>query len=400
MILNTLDKIASSVGVHRDTMKKYAKYLPVFGHKSKRQSYITTDKLLDFITKRVKEEGVKKSLPLYSIKDAIEICGEELFASTNLYEKKTQKAITVAFNNLKGGVAKTTTVANLGAVLASLNQKVLLVDMDMQNQLSTYFDNSTGIDLADDDDTRTIEELEKTFAEYSDEDIDSICSMVATEKFAKKSLLNVIEDFKDTNEVNLDLVDEIIHTADVGNGYTVDILPSEWKLGRGFEDIKGLMNVAILLRKILARAREKYDFILIDTSPANIFAIQLSFFASDYITLVSTPDQKAFQSFFNVLKEFDITKKVASEININIRLDSLILSRTKRTKSQVFWSSLYEYTRKKRNLNLYTMPEKAILSDTDTKNIALIAHNIDKEGAFDTIDGLIAYAIDLINRGE
>lgn len=39
---------------------------------------------------------------------------------------------TVAVTNQKGGVAKTTTVASLGAALAALDQRVLLVDLDPQ----------------------------------------------------------------------------------------------------------------------------------------------------------------------------------------------------------------------------------------------------------------------------
>jgi chromosome partitioning protein len=52
---------------------------------------------------------------------------------------------TLAIANQKGGVAKTTTVASIGAALAELGQRVLLVDLDPQGSLTF----SMGIDPED-----------------------------------------------------------------------------------------------------------------------------------------------------------------------------------------------------------------------------------------------------------
>jgi chromosome partitioning protein len=45
---------------------------------------------------------------------------------------RAPKATVIAVANQKGGVAKTTTVASLGAAWAQLGQRVLIVDLDPQ----------------------------------------------------------------------------------------------------------------------------------------------------------------------------------------------------------------------------------------------------------------------------
>lgn len=54
------------------------------------------------------------------------------------------KTVTICFTNNKGGSGKSTTCSNLGAAMARAGKKVLLVDGDMQLNLSLAFFQRTG----------------------------------------------------------------------------------------------------------------------------------------------------------------------------------------------------------------------------------------------------------------
>src|SRR5215208_1381764 len=51
-------------------------------------------------------------------------------------KKRGKMAFTIAMSNEKGGVAKTTSTLSLGAALAELDHRILLIDLDPQANLS------------------------------------------------------------------------------------------------------------------------------------------------------------------------------------------------------------------------------------------------------------------------
>lgn len=94
--------------------------------------------------------------------------------------------------NIKGGVAKTTSTANLGACLSQENKKVLLVDLDPQSNLTKLFksysmDDLSVSDLLLDKDL----DIHKVIRKTDFENIEIIPSNVALAFTEKKILLDV-----------------------------------------------------------------------------------------------------------------------------------------------------------------------------------------------------------------
>ncbi|RLV54665.1 ParA family protein [Aeromicrobium phragmitis] len=125
---------------------------------------------------------------------------------------------TIALANQKGGVAKTTSVASLGAALVELGHRVLVVDLDPQGSLTF----SLGIDP---------EELEVTVGEV---------------------LLGKIP-----------ALDAILETDD-----GPDLLPANIALTQAEEQLVTRTGREQRLRVALDKVKEHYDWILLDCPPA------------------------------------------------------------------------------------------------------------------------------------
>lgn len=151
--------------------------------------------------------------------------------------------VTIAFTNNKGGSGKTTTCANLGYSLSLLGKRVLLVDGDMQLNLSlSYFDEDRVLELA----------------------------------AGEKNLYNGICREED-------LTDYIIPTA----YENLDLIPSS-TLMSGIEfELFTKWQRELILNRGLAKIKESgvYDYILIDAPPTLGGWVMNILCASDYCIL-------------------------------------------------------------------------------------------------------------------
>ena len=147
-----------------------------------------------------------------------------------------QKIITIC--NAKGGVGKTTSTASIGACMAIMGKKVLLVDLDGQANLTLYF-------IPDDD------AIEVSI-------FDSLVDGVPL------PIVNVKEN--------------------------LDIVPSSLEMASAEIALTNLIAREQLLGKLLSEVKDRYDYILIDCPPSLGIVTTNAFLAADEIFVPMTPE--------------------------------------------------------------------------------------------------------------
>lgn len=191
------------------------------------------------------------------------------------------KTKVIAFANNKGGSGKTTTCSNVGAALAGLGKRVLIIDADMQQNLTlSFFD----------------EEAALGFAE---------------------SGRNIYTAIKEERE----LEDFISDTGIEG----LDIIPSSPLMSSVEFELFAKWQREFILKKCLERTRAKgyYDYILIDSPPTLGGWVMNIMCASDFVVI---PVEASPWGLFGLANMFDFLGQVK---NLNPRLEVLGIAITK-----------------------------------------------------------------------
>ena len=184
------------------------------------------------------------------------------------------KTKVIAFANNKGGSGKTTTCSNVGCAMAMAGKKVLMIDGDMQLNLTiSFFDE------------------EKAY-EYAK---------------GEKNIYRAIVGERDLNEY-------IVETGIKG----LDIVPSTSLMSAIEFDLFAKWQRETVLKKCLERVRAKgyYDYILIDSPPTLGGWVMNIMCASDYVVIPVEASPWGLFGLANMFEFCEQAKKIAPKLQI------------------------------------------------------------------------------------
>ena len=184
------------------------------------------------------------------------------------------KTISICFTNNKGGSGKSTTCSNIGAAMARAGKKVLMIDGDMQLNLSLSF-----------------------FSE------DWVLDKAAGEKNLYHAIRN-----------QQDLTDFIVHTP----YENLDLIPSSTLMSSIEYELFTKWQREFILKKCLQKIKDSgiYDYILIDAPPTLGGWVMNILCASDQVVI---PVEASPWGMFGLANMFDFlneVKQIAPDLQV------------------------------------------------------------------------------------
>ena len=237
----------------------------------------------------------------------------------------------ISLINHKGGVGKTTSTLNLGKALSMLGKKVLIVDIDPQANLSQ----SLGI-----------EEPE----------------------------INIYQAVCEGADLPIVEADENFH-----------IVPADLDLSEAELRLQSDVNGYFVLRSIVRKVAEQYDFVLIDCPPSLGILTLNALIASNQVIVVVQSEYLAVKGLQTI---FNLIEKLKENLNTDLKIKGMLITQLNHT---VFRKSIADTVR-----NLY---EGTVFNTTIRQNITLAEASASGQDVF-SFDSKSSGAEDYLNLAK
>jgi chromosome partitioning protein len=187
----------------------------------------------------------------------------------------------LSISNEKGGVAKTTTTASLGAALVENGKSVLLIDLDAQSNLSL----ALGVDVSN----------------------------------VQRSMANVLMESVS--------ISTIILNTTIPN---LDIVPSNGQVGMAERFLPARPEYENILRNSLQKIQTPYDYIIIDCPPF-LGAITYNALVASHLLLI--PTQPEYFSIYALHNLMGLVRRVRAQQNPQLTYRLLITMYDRRNRT-------------------------------------------------------------------